>query len=164
MATQPMTPAEAATALYRLLPRHLSQEMLGEYGIEVSEAQAADITREILSFNLYWISAAINAHIPRQYRDVLFHRLLELIRADWAKDFRLGDVNWNDYLAEMEERRALYAPMGNLEGGTMAASEEIAGLLEDAGLLQPQDRPKLLVFLPDVVPLDQYRALLDEYA
>ena len=163
MTTQPMTPAEAASALYKLLPRHLSVEMLSDYGIDLTEVQAGDVTREILSFNLYWVFAAINAHIPRAYREVLFGRVLELIRADWHKEFK-QDMNWNEYLNEMEERRSLYAPAGDLEGGAMAASEEIAGLLEDAGLLQPENRPKLLVLLPDVLPLEQYRMLLDEYA
>ena len=162
MATKPMTPAEAASALYKLLPRHLSVEFLSDYGLDVGESQAADITREILSFNLYWVSAAINAHIPRQYREVLFNRVLELIRADWAKEFKLQDVEWKDFLAEMEARREVYAPVGDLEGGAEAASEEVANILEEAGALQSHDRPKLLVLLPDVVPLDKYSALLDE--
>jgi hypothetical protein len=161
MTAQPMTPAEAASALYTLLSRYLSAEMLSDYGIEVTEAQAVDVTRETLSFNLYWVSAAINAHIPRQYREVLFGRLLDLIRADWGKEFK-QDTNWNQYLNDMEERRSLYAPVGDLEGGFMAAAEELAGILEDAGLLQAEDRSKLLVLLPDVVPLDKYRTLLDE--
>jgi hypothetical protein len=35
----------------------------------------------------------------------------------------------------------------------MAASEEISDLLENQCLIQPEDRPKLLVLLPDLVPL-----------
>ncbi len=162
MTKEPMTPAEAAEALYKLIPRRISVEMMGDYGIDVTEEQARDMTREVLSFTLYWVSAAINAHIPRKYREVLFHRVLELIQADWATEFKLEPVKWEDYLVEMEERRALYAPVGDFEGGAMAASEEISDLLEDQGIIQPEDRPKLLVLLPDLVPLDRYQALLGE--
>jgi hypothetical protein len=164
MTKEPMTPAEAAEALYKLIPRRISVEMLSDYGIDATDEQAADMTREVLSFTLYWVSAAINAHIPRKYREVLFHRVLELIQADWDTEFKLEAVKWEDYLAEMEERRALYAPVGDSEGGAMAASEAISDLLEEKGLIQPEDRPKLLVLLPDLVPLDQYQTLLGECA
>jgi len=157
-----MTPAEAASALYKLLPRYLSPEFLSDYGLDVGESQAADITREILSFNLYWVSAAITAYIPRQYREVLFNRVLELIQAEWGSAFKLQDVEWKDFLAEVGQRREVYAPVGDFEGGAEAASEEIADILEDAGAIQSYDRPKLMVLLPDVVPLDQYQALLEE--
>ncbi|MBA3754352.1 MAG: hypothetical protein H0X01_09505 [Nitrospira sp.] len=162
MTNEPMTPAEAADALYQLIPRRISVEMMADYGIDVTEEQAGEVTREILSFTLYWVSAAINAHIPRKYREVLFHRVLELIQADWASLFNLESVKWEEYLAEMEERRAHYASVGDFEGGAMAASEEISDRLENQGLIQPEDRSKLLVLLPDLVPLDRYQELLGE--
>ena len=162
MAKGQMTPAQTADALYKLIPRRISVEMMGDYGIEMTEDQSRDMTREILSFTLYWVNAAINAHIPRKYRDVLFQRVLELIQVDWSTEFKLDTVKWGDYLVEMEERRAFYAQVGDYEGGAIAASEEISDLLEDQGLIEPEDRPKLLVLLPDLVPLDKYQALLAE--
>ncbi len=162
MTKEPMTPAQAADALYKLIPRRISVEMMGDYGIEMTEEQSREMTREILSFTLYWVYAAISAHIPRKYRDILFQRILELIQADWISEFKLDTLNWADYVAEMEERRTFYAQVGDYEGGAIAASEEISDLLEDQGLIQPEDRPKLLVLLPDLVPLDKYQALLAE--
>ena len=162
MAKGQMTPAQTADALYKLIPRRISVEMMGDYGIEMTEEQSRDMTREVLSFTLYWVNAAINAHIPRKYRDVLFQRVLELIQVDWSTEFKLDTVKWGDYLVEMEERRAFYAQVGDYEGGAIAASEEISDLLEDQGLIEPEDRPKLLVLLPDLVPLDKYQALLAE--
>jgi hypothetical protein len=162
MTNEPMTPAQAAESLYKLIPRRISVEMMGDYGIGMTEEQSKDMTREVLSFTLYWVNAAINAHIPRKYREVLFRRVLELIQADWATEFKLETVKWEDYLVEMEKRRAFYAQVGDFEGGAIAASEEISDLLEDQGLIQPEDRPKLLVLLPDFVPLDKYQALLGE--
>lgn len=162
MNKESLTPAEAADALYKLIPRRITVEMLSDYGIESVEEHTAAITRELLSFTLYWVSAAINAHIPRKYRELLFHRVLELIQADWGTEYRLESVQWEDYLVEMEARRARYAPVGDYEGGAMAASEEISDLLENEGLIQPEDRPKLLVLLPDLVPLDKYQELLSQ--
>jgi hypothetical protein len=157
-----MTPAQTADALYKLIPRRISVEMMAEYGIDMTEAQSKEMTREVLSFTLYWVHAAINAHIPRKYREVLFQRVLELIQADWVKEFNLDRLGWDDYVVELEERRAFYAQVGDYEGGAVAASEEISDLLEEQGLLQPEDRPKLLVLLPDLVPLDKYQTLLAE--
>ena len=162
MKRESMTPAEVADALYKLIPRRMTVEALSEYGIGGTEEQEAAMTREILSFTLYWVHAAINAHIPRKYREVLFQRVLELIHADWATLFQLASVKWEDYLLEMEARRARYAPVGDYEGGAVAASEEISDLLESEGLIQPEDRPKLLVLLPDLVPLDTYQELLSQ--
>ena len=162
MKKESMTPAEVADALYKLIPRRMTVEALSEYGIESAEEQEGVMTREILSFTLYWVQAAINAHIPRKYREVLLQRVLELIHADWATTFQLASVKWEDYLVEMEERRARYAPVGDYEGGAIAASEEISDLLESEGLIQPEDRPKLLVLLPDLVPLDKYQELLSQ--
>ena len=157
-----MTPAEAADALYKLIPRRITVEALSDYGIAGTEEQEDALTREVLSFTLYWVSAAVNAHIPRKYREVLFQRVLDLIRADWATEYRLDSLPWNEYLLEMEERRARYAPVGDYEGGAIAASEEISDLLETEGLIQTEDRPKLLVLLPDLVPLDKYQELLSQ--
>ena len=162
MKPESMTPAEAADALYQLIPRRVSVELLSEYGIEGQAEQEETMTRELLSFTLYWVSAAINAHIPRKYREVLFQRVLELIQAGWTTEFKIESIKWEDYLVEMEERRARDAPVGDYEGGAMAASEEISDLLENEGLIQPEDRPKLLVLLPDLVPLDKYQDLLSQ--
>ena len=160
MKKESMTPAEAADALYKLVPRRITVEMLNDYGIQGEEAHEDAMTRELLSFTLYWVLAAIHAHIPRKYRDLVFHRVMELIRADWENEYKLGAVKWEEYLDEVENRRARYAPVGDYEGGAIAASEEISDLLESEGLIQPEDRPKLLVLLTDLVPLDKYQELL----
>ena len=162
MKKESMTPAEAADALYKLMPRRITVEMLSDYGIQGEDAHEDAMTREVLSFTLFWVLAAINAHIPRKYRDLVFHRVMDLIRADWETEYKLGALKWEEYLDEVEARRARYAPVGDYEGGAIAASEEISDLLETEGLIQPEDRPKLLVLLPDLVPLDKYQELLSQ--
>ena len=65
--------------------------------------QVRNVAREVLSLNLYWISAAIEAHIPRDYRTVLFDRLLQLISQEWASQFQQCHVTWTEYLDELEQ-------------------------------------------------------------
>ena len=66
-----MTPKDAATALFKALPKPISVAQIQEYGIEATEPQARQIAREILSLNLYWILAAVDAHIPQKYRALI---------------------------------------------------------------------------------------------
>ena len=66
MAANSMTPRQAAVALAAAMPTGLSVQQLEEYGIEATTEQAQAITREVLSLNLFWIFAAIEAHIPQK--------------------------------------------------------------------------------------------------
>ena len=55
----PQTPAQAADALYAILAHVLSSATLEEYGIHATAEQTRQITRELLSVNLYWIHSAL---------------------------------------------------------------------------------------------------------
>ena len=156
-----MTPEEAAQALYELIPRGMSPGFLEEYGIEATDQQARDITREVLSLNLYWVRAAIEAHIPRQYRTLLFDRLLQLIQQDWDEQFHQKGKLWAEYRTEFNEREAAYGPIGNQPGGELAVATEAAGIVEDQGAVQSEDRAKVLALLVDHVPLNRYGDILD---
>jgi hypothetical protein len=155
-----MTPEEAAQALYETIPREMSRDVLQEYGIDAGDEQIHRITRELLSLNLYWVRAAIEAHIPRQYRSALFERLLQLIREDREEQFRQQRHPWEEFLAEFADREARYRPLGNEPGGEMAVATEAGAILEDQGAVQAEDRAKVLALLVDYVPLDRYGELL----
>jgi hypothetical protein len=155
-----MTPEEAAQALYEVIPRGMSRELLEEYGIDATDEQVRRITRELLSLNLYWIRAAIEAHIPRQYRTLLFDRLLQLIRKDWDKEIAQQPKAWEEFLNEVTEREDRYRPFGNQPGGEMAVATEAGTILEDQGAVRAEDRAKVLGLLVDHVPLDRYGELL----
>ncbi|HJR75995.1 MAG TPA: hypothetical protein VJ805_03445, partial [Nitrospiraceae bacterium] len=131
-----MTPEEAAQVLYDIIPRGMSRELLEEYGIGATDEQAGRVTREVLSLNLYWVRAAIEAHIPRQYRNVLFERLLQLIRQDWEEGLRQKGKSWEEFLTELAERDERYRPFGNQPGGELAVATEAGALLEDHGAVQ----------------------------
>lgn len=158
-----MTPAQAAAELMKTMPSPLSVAQLEEYGIEASKDRARHISREVLSLNLYWILAAIDAHIPQKYRVAITDLLFESIRTGWWAGDRLGSGTWEDYRKELDERRTLYRRLVDEEGMShLAVSAEAASLIEDQGIVASEDRQKLLVLLIDYAPAAQYGKLLDE--
>lgn len=158
-----MTPTQAADALVRAMPQPISPPQLEEYGITVSQSDAHAVSREILSLNLYWILAAIDAHIPAKYREAIGTTLLETIKSTWWKPGWLGPGTWEAYRNELDTRRAEYGRLVDQEGMShMAISAEAASRIEDLGLVPSDDRQKLLVLLIDYAPAAEYGRLLDE--
>ncbi len=155
-----MTPAEAADALFAVIPRAISRDLLADYGIEGSEVEARDVTREVLSLNLYWISAAIEAHIPRDYRTVLFDRLLQLISQGWASQFQQSQVHMDGVSGRIGAATMVYVPIGRTKGGEIAVATQAGAILEDNRMVREEDRSKVLALLLDLVPLDRYGAIL----
>jgi hypothetical protein len=158
-----MTPAQAAAALMRIMPEPISVAQLDEYGITASDSNVSTISREILSLNLYWVLAAIDAHIPLKYRAVIIGTLLESVKSSWWETGKIGSGTWDDYHMELDERRAEYGRLVDQEGmNHMAVSAEAASRIEDQGGILPEDRSKLLVLLIDYAPAAEYGKLLEE--
>ncbi len=157
-----MTPAEAATALFRTMPPPIISSQLGEYGIDAAESHVPHIAREILSLNLYWALAAIDAHIPSKYRTLIKKDLFDSIQAQWWPSGQLGTGTWVEYQLELNQRREHYARLVDQEGiNPMGICAETAGLMEDLGLIESGDREKLLVLLIDYAPAAEYGQLLE---
>lgn len=158
-----MTPAEAATVLFKTMPLPVTLSQLAEYGIEAEESHVPHIAREILSLNLYWVLAAIDAHIPSKYRALIKEDLFESIRTQWWPSGQLGPDTWVEYQPELTQRRERYAHLVDQEGiNPMGVCAETAGLMEDLGLIGSGDREKLLVLLIDYAPAAEYGKLLDQ--
>ncbi len=157
-----MTPKEAANALFNLLPRVVTPTMLDEYGIEVTEAHAQEVTKEMLLLNLFWVSSAIEAHIPRQYQSAVLDLVLDSVRVGWTKLFGLPPVDWDEFLQELAQRRERYGALIEEGKSPLAVSAEAAALMEESGSVHYEDQQKLLIFLGDVVPVDAYGSLLED--
>lgn len=158
-----MTPGEAAAALFKAMPQPITVAQLGEYGLELSDSTAQQIAREILSLNLYWILASVDAHIPTKYRASIMEQLFESIQSAWYKSGQLGQNTWGEFQLELNRRREHYARLADQEGiSHMGICAETAALIEDQGLVSSEDRPKLLVLLIDYAPASEYGRLLDE--
>lgn len=145
------------------MPPPITDSQLEEYGIEASDSTVKHMAREILSLNLYWILAAIDAHIPSKYRSAIKDALFESIRKKWWASGRLGDDTWDEYQTELAERRKRYAHLVDQEGiGHMGICAEAASLMEDHGIISSEEREKLLVLLIDYAPAAEFGRLLDE--
>jgi hypothetical protein len=162
MSANSMTPKQAAVALVAAMPLGLSVQQLEEYGIEATAEQAQAITQEVLSLNLFWIFAAIEAHIPRKYQSALSELILDTIKAGWGTTVPVGSASWTSYLNEWQERRRRYSRLIEEGVSPLAVSAEAAALMEEHRLVKEAEQRNLLTLLIDFVPVDTYGQLLQD--
>ena len=144
------------------MPIGVSVQQLEEYGIEATAEQAQAITQEVLSLNLFWIFAAIEAHIPQKYQSALSELILDTMKAGWGTTVPVGSVSWATYLNEWQERRCRYSRLIEEGVSPLAVSAEAATLMEENRLVKEVERGNLLTLLIDFVPVDTYGQLLGD--
>ena len=157
-----MTPKQAAAALIAAIPVGLSVQQLEEYGIEATVEQAQAITQEVLSLNLFWIFAAIEAHIPQKYQSALSKLIFDAMEAGWGTTVPVGSVAWTSYLNEWQERSRRYNRLVEEGVSPLAVSAEAAALMEENRLIREAERRNLLTLLIDFVPVHTYGQLLED--
>ena len=162
MSANSMTPRQAAAALVAAMPIGVSVQQLEEYGIEATTEQAQAITQEVLSLNLFWIFAAIEAHIPQKYQSALSELILDTMKAGWGTTVPVGSVSWTAYLNEWQERRRRYSRLVEEGMRPLAVSAEAATLMEENRLVKEVEQGNLLTLLIDFVPVDTYGQLLGD--
>jgi hypothetical protein len=157
-----MTPKQAAAALVAAMPIGLSIQQLEEYGIEATVEQAQAITQEVLSLNLFWMCAAIEAHIPQKYQSALSDLIFASIEEGWSTTIPVGATSWTDYLDEWKQRRRRYSRLVEDGVSPLAVSAEAVTLMEENRLVKEVERRNLLTLLIDFVPVDTYGRLLED--
>ena len=162
MSVNSMTPRQAAVALVAAMPTGVSVQQLKEYGIEATTEQAQAITQEVLSLNLFWIFAAIEAHIPQKYQSALSELILDAMEAGWGTTVPVGPAAWTAYLNEWQERRHRYNRLVEEGVSPLAVSAEAAALMEESRLVKEAEQRNLLTLLIDFVPVDTYGRLLED--
>jgi hypothetical protein len=162
MSANSMTPRQAAVALVAAMPIGVSVQQLEEYGIEATTEQAYAIMQEVLSLNLFWIFAAIEAHIPQKYQSVLSEFILDEMEAGWGTIVPVGSASWTAYLNDWEDRRRRYSRLVEEGASPLAVSAEAAALMEENRLVKEVERRNLLTLLVDFVPVDTYGQLLED--
>lgn len=162
MSANSMTPKQAAVALMAAMPVGVSVQQLEEYGIEATTEQAYAITQEVLSLNLFWIFAAIEAHIPHKYQSALSEFILDTLEAEWGTTIPVGSASWTVYLNEWQERRRQYSRLVEEGVSPLAVSAEAVALIEENRWVQEAERRNLLTLLIDFVPVDTYGQLLED--
>ena len=161
MSANSMTPREVAVALVAAMPKGASIQQLEEYGIKATTEQAQAITQEVLSLNLFWIFAAIDAHIPQKYQSAICELIMDAMEAGWGAALPVGSANWTVYLNQWQERRRRYSRLVEEGASPLAVSAEAATLMEENHLVREAERHNLLTLLIDFVPVDSYGQLLE---
>jgi hypothetical protein len=162
MSAGSLTPRQAAAALLAAMPMGVSVQQLEEYGIEATTEQAQAITQEVLSLNLFWILAAIEAHIPQKYQSALSELIVNAMEAGWGTTVPVGSSDWTVYLNAWQERRRRYSRLVEEGVSPLAVSAEAATLMEENHLVREAERHNLLTLLIDFVPVDIYGQLLED--
>lgn len=162
MSTNSMTPRQAAVALGAAMPIGVSVQQLEEYGIEATTEQAQAITQEVLSLNLFWIFAAIDAHIPQKYQSAISELIMDAMETGWGTTLPVGSANWTVYLDQWQDRRRRYSRLVEEGVSPLAVSAEAATLMEENHLIREAERHNLLILLIDFVPVDSYGQLLED--
>ena len=162
MSANSMTPRQAAVALVAAMPIGVAVQQLEEYGIEATTEQAQAITQEVLSLNLFWMFAAIEAHIPQKYQSALSELILDAIEAGWGETVPVGPAPWTVYLNEWQERRRRYRRLVEEGVSPLAVSADAVALMEENRLVKEAERRNLLTLLIDFVPVDTYGQLLKD--
>jgi hypothetical protein len=162
MPANSMTPRQAAVALVAAMPIGVSVQQLEEYGIEATTEQARAITQEVLSLNLFWIFAAIEAHSPQKYQAALSELILNAMEAGWGITVPVSPAAWTAYLNEWQERRRRYSRLVEEGMSPLAVSAEAAELMEENQLVKEAEQRNLLTLLIDFVPVDTYGQLLED--
>ena len=162
MLANSMTPRQAAVALVAVMPIGVTVQQLQEYGIEATTEQAQAITQEVLSLNLFWMFAAIEAHIPQKYQSALSELIVDAVEAGWGTTVPVGSAVWTTYRNEWQERRRRYRRLVEEGVSPLAVCAEAAALMEENRLVNEGERRNLLTLLIDFVPVDTYGRLLED--
>jgi hypothetical protein len=162
MSANSMTPRQAAVALVAAMPIGVTVQQLEEYGIEATVEQAQTITQEVLSVNLFWIFAAIEAHIPQKYQAALSDFIVNEMKAGWGTTVPISSADWDVYFTEWQDRRQCYSRLVEDGASPLAVCGEAVALMEENRLIQEAERRNLLTLLIDFVPVDTYGQLLED--
>lgn len=157
-----MTPKEAATALLAAMPTGVTKSQLEEYGIEATAERAEVLTREILSLNLFWVMAAIEAHIPQKFQALVSDVVLQSVESGWGTTYPAGADAWTTFLAESRDRRKRYQRLLNDGMSSLAISAEVGMWLEEQRIVSEEERRNVLTLLIDSMPIETYGALLQD--
>lgn len=144
------------------MPKGVSIQQLEEYGIKATTEQAQAITQEVLSLNLFWIFAAIDAHIPQKYQSAISELIMDAMETGWGTILPVGSANWTAYLNQWQDRRGRYSRLVEEGASPLAIGAEAATLMEENRLIEEAERHNLLILLIDLVPVDSYGRLLED--
>jgi len=157
-----LSPTDAAQNLYTIISRALSGAALEDYGLSVSREQGDQVLRELLSLCLFWAWSALDAGFSDKDRDRVWEALAQCVREAWTEELGLVPQDFDGYSAELVARRRLYESLSREGGDPAVVAAEAAGLMDMESVIEPEDRPKLLALIVDLVPVDELGQAVEE--
>jgi hypothetical protein len=157
----PQTAQEAAESLFAMLPLPVSPATAGDYGIEAAPEQIQQITREMLSLNLFWLHQALTTVLSKPDGDRVFNELCRCVQAHWSTTLGLEGHDEQDYLKEADSRRQVYGRISREGGSPVAVFTETVEILESAWAIRTEDRQKILALLLDTIPVEEIGEMVE---
>ena len=108
-----------------------------------------------MSLCLFWAWSALDAGLSDKDRDRTWEALLTCVRKAWATELGLPLQDLDAYSPELTARQRLYERMTREGADPAAVAATAANLLETESVIEPDDRPKLLALMVDLVPADE---------
>ncbi|MBI4401186.1 MAG: hypothetical protein HY581_06105 [Nitrospirae bacterium] len=162
MSPTPLTPWQAAEAIYGLIPHAVSPATLEDYGIDATPEQAQQITRELLSLGLFWARWALRAALSEQDRKRVFGELRQCLVNKWSSELGQQGQDVQQFFEEVEARGRAYDQVMEEGASPVAIATEAAALAEADGVVRLEDRQKLLALFIDLVPVDELGEMATE--
>lgn len=157
----PQTPQQAAESLFAMLPQALSPSTAEEYGLEATGEQSRQITREMLSLNLFWLHQALTTVLSKLDGERVFSELCRCVQAHWNTTLGLEGQDEQGYFKEAESRRHVYDRISREGGSPVAVFTETVEILESAWVIRTEDRQKLLALLLDTIPVEDIGEMVE---
>ena len=144
------TPQQAAEALYAAMPHGLARATLDDYGLALTDAQTAGLTREVLIVNLFWAWSVLDAMLTNKNRDRVFGSLLERLVQGWSLELGLPEEERPAFDEQLRDRHARYAEVVANGGVQVTVLSEAAGLIEGEGTVPESQHQQLMALLIDL--------------
>ena len=144
---------QQAAILFNLIPPAIAPDFLEDYGLTVSREQAQSITWEIVLLSTYWIHCALQAGIPEQVGKDLWEQIERQLKERWESRFGFVHRPINQFFSDLETRTEAWNAIAAQGGEPIIILTETASDMESKGLVSRGEKPKLLVFLLDLVPI-----------
>ena len=144
------TPELAAEALYGAMPHALPRATLDDYGLQLTDAQVAGLTRELLIVNLFWTWSVLDATLSNKNRDRVFGALLLRLMRGWTEELALPDDRRADFEDDLRHRHARYAEVVANGGVQVSVLTETADCIEGDGFVPESQHQQLMALLIDL--------------
>jgi len=145
---------QQATTLFNLIPPALAPDFLEDYDLTVSQEQAKSITWEVILLSAYWIHCALDVGIPEQARKAIWEEVQCQFKNRWESRFGFVHTPIDQFFSDLETRAAAWNAIAEQGGEPIAILTETASDMESKGFVSRGEKTKLLVFLLDLVPIE----------